>query len=170
MTRPKCCAAHEWQQCESCAAASLGSANGRNGPTAPITGLPNSAVYERSLGAQSRRSLLAHRSGRIAANFFSAPTRESYLPFRLHQNELFACSPPEICLDRVLAAKQALSMHDACAEALMLRARLAEQDKDLAAARAALAEAHALAASLEWLPLEQRINAEIRRLGAQGGQ
>ena len=61
-------------------------------------------------------------------------------------------------------------MHDACAEALMLRARLAERDKDLAAARAALAEAHPLAASLEWLPLEQRINTEIRRLGAKGDQ
>jgi hypothetical protein len=73
-----------------------------------------------------------------------------------------------ICLDRVLAARQDLSMHDACAEALMLRARLAERDNNFAAARAALAEAHELAASLDWLPLEQRINTEIRRLGAQG--
>jgi hypothetical protein len=73
-----------------------------------------------------------------------------------------------VCLDRVLAQHQALSMHDAGAEALMLRAHLAERDKDLAGARAALAEAHALAESLEWLPLEQRINTEIRRLGAQG--
>ncbi len=70
----------------------------------------------------------------------------------------------------MLAAGQDLSMHDACAEALMLRARLAERDKDLVAARAALAEAHPLAASLEWLPLEQRINTEIRRLGAKGDQ
>jgi hypothetical protein len=92
--------------------------------------------------------------------------------FRLRLRTLFAgaASPVDearICLDRVLAAKQTLSMHDACAEALMLQARLAERDKDLAAARAALAEAHAIAASLEWLPLEQRINTEIRRLGVQ---
>ncbi len=61
-------------------------------------------------------------------------------------------------------------MTQAKRRALMLRARLAERDKDLATARAALAEAHALAASLEWLPLEQRINTEIRRLGAKGDQ
>ena len=35
------------------------------------------------------------------------------------------------CLDRVLAEHQALSMHDTGAEALMLRAGLAERDKDL---------------------------------------
>jgi tetratricopeptide (TPR) repeat protein len=93
--------------------------------------------------------------------------------FRLRLRTLFAGATSLIdearaCLDRVLAARQTLSMHGASAEALMLRARLAERDKDFAASRDALAEAHALAASLEWLPLEQRINAEIRRLGAQG--
>jgi hypothetical protein len=72
-----------------------------------------------------------------------------------------------ICLNRVLAARNALSMHDACAEALLLRALLAERNRDIAAARAALAEAHAIAVTLDWLPLEQRINSEIRRLGAQ---
>jgi class 3 adenylate cyclase/tetratricopeptide (TPR) repeat protein len=95
--------------------------------------------------------------------------------FRLRLRTLFAGATSPVdearaCLGRVLAARQALSMHGVCAEALMLRARLAERDNDFAATRAAHAEAHSLAASLEWLPLMQQINAEIRRLGTQGDQ
>ena len=40
---------------------------------------------------------------------------------------------------------------------------------DLSAAQSALAEARALAATLGWLGLEQRINVEIRRLTPSEG-
>ena len=73
-------------------------------------------------------------------------------------------------LDQVLSTGEALSMQSARAEAMMLHARLAERDKNFAAARAALFEAQALAAPLDWLPLEQRINAEIRHLSPKANQ
>jgi len=126
--------------------------------------------FER-IGNRRAACMAALELARILIEDTDQPGPREGLRLRLRTLFAGAASPVDearICLDRVLAAKQALSMHDACAEALMLRARLAERDKDLAAARAALAEAHALAASLEWLPLEQRINTEIRRLGAQG--
>jgi class 3 adenylate cyclase len=75
-----------------------------------------------------------------------------------------------VCLDRVLAAKSDLDMNDACAEALLLRVLLAEREGNQAAARAALAEAQVLAGPLEWLPLDQRINSEICRIGAHSDQ
>ena len=70
----------------------------------------------------------------------------------------------QACLDQVLSSGEALAMQSARAEAMMLQARLAERDNDLARARIVLSEAQALAAPLDWLPLEQQINAEIRRL------
>ncbi len=55
-------------------------------------------------------------------------------------------------------------------EALVLRARLLEARGDVAAACGALSEAQALAGTLDWLLLEQRVNAEMRRLGPRCGQ
>jgi tetratricopeptide (TPR) repeat protein len=130
------------------------------------------AWFER-IGNRRAACMAALELARILIEDANHPGPRKGLRLRLHALIAGATEPfdeARICLDRVLAASQDLSMHDACAEALMLRARLAERDKDLAAARAALAEAHPLAASLEWLPLEQRINSEIRRLGANGDQ
>ena len=73
-----------------------------------------------------------------------------------------------VCLDQVRSTGAALAMQSACAEAMMLQARLAARDSDHAAARGMLAEAHALVAPLGWPALERQINAEIRRLGANG--
>jgi hypothetical protein len=74
-----------------------------------------------------------------------------------------------LCLDRVIAQKQKLTMHGSCAEALVLQAKLAELEGDLSSARAALAEAQGLTAALGWLPLDQLVNSEIRRIGEAGG-
>ncbi len=72
--------------------------------------------------------------------------------------------------DQVLSTGEALSMQSARAEARMRHAGLAERDKIFAAARAARFEAQALAAPLDWIPLEQRINAEIRQLSPKANQ
>jgi len=128
------------------------------------------AWFER-MGNRRAVCMAALELARILIEEASHPGPREGLRLRLRALFAGVADPLEearICLDRVLAARPDLSMHDACAEALVLRARLAERGRDLAAARAALAEAHALAASLEWLPLEQRINTEIRRLGATG--
>ena len=66
------------------------------------------------------------------------------------------------CIERCLAASSGLEMYELRAEALMLRARL--PDADAATMEGALAEAHDIAARLDWLPLKQRVNAEMRRL------
>jgi hypothetical protein len=130
------------------------------------------AWFER-IGNSRAACMAALELARILIEDTDHPGQSEGFQRRLRALFAGATSPVDearTCLERVLAAKQTLSMHDACAEALMLRARLAERDKNLTTARAALAEAHALAASLEWLPLEQRINTEIRRLGAIGDQ
>ena len=80
------------------------------------------------------------------------------------------CEEARNCLDRVLSSGAALAMQSARVEAMLLQARLCERDNDLAAARAALSEARIFAAPLGWLPLEQQINGEIRRLDSIPGQ
>ena len=59
-------------------------------------------------------------------------------------------------------------MHGYCAEALVLRAKLAELAGDVISARAAFAEARELTAALGWIPLDQLVNSEIRRVGEAG--
>ncbi len=133
--------------------------------------LRDGIVWFERIGNRRAACMAALELARILIEDTDHPGHREGLRLRLRALIAGAANPfdeARICLDRVLAARQDLSMHDACAEALMLRARLAERDNNFAAARAALAEAHELAASLDWLPLEQRINTEIRRLGAQG--
>jgi tetratricopeptide (TPR) repeat protein len=135
--------------------------------------LRDGIVWFERIGNRRAACMAALELARILIEDANHPGPRKGLRLRLRALIAGATSPfdeARVCLDQVLAARQDLSMHDACAEALMLRARLAERDQDLATARAALTEAHALAASLEWLPLEQRINTEIRRLGAKGDQ
>jgi len=67
------------------------------------------------------------------------------------------------CVEHCIAAGGALEMHELRAEALMMHARIA--DPDSPGIEEALTEAHDIAARLEWLPLKQRVNAEMRRLG-----
>ena len=74
-----------------------------------------------------------------------------------------------LCLDRVVAQKQKLASHGSCAEALVLQAKLAELEGDFSSARAALAEAQELTAALGWIPLDQLVNSEIRRVGKAVG-
>ncbi len=69
-------------------------------------------------------------------------------------------------LEYVLVRGEPLDMCGARAEAYLLLAGLAEREEGVAAARAHLDEARALARPLGWLSLEQQINAEIRRLGS----
>jgi tetratricopeptide (TPR) repeat protein len=75
---------------------------------------------------------------------------------------------PEIreWLAYVLSRGEPLDMCGAQAEAHLLLAGLAEREEGVAAARAHLDKARALAQPLGWLSLEQQINAEIRRLGS----
>jgi hypothetical protein len=57
-----------------------------------------------------------------------------------------------------------LDMRGVLAEALLLRARHARAQGDREASKRALEEAAGIAASLDWLRLEQAMNAEWRSL------
>jgi len=89
---------------------------------------------------------------------------------RLLSGERNLYNEARLCLDRVIAQRQKLTTHGTCVEALVLRAKLAEIEGDLSSARAALAEAQGLSAALGWLPFDQLVNSEIRRVGEAGGQ
>lgn len=73
------------------------------------------------------------------------------------------------CLDRALALGEELGMQDVRVRALLLAGRLAQGANDLSTARDALASARSIAGGLDWLPLEQSVNAELRRLGSAAG-
>ncbi len=127
--------------------------------------------FER-IGNRRALSMAALELGRILIEDSGASRARNGLRSQLRS--LFSGGPTptaeaHACLDRVLAEKSALAMHDVCAEALLLKARLAERDGDRSAARAALADAEQLAGSLEWLQLEQRINSESRRFRPSAG-
>jgi tetratricopeptide (TPR) repeat protein len=120
-----------------------------------------------SIGNHRAANMAALELARILIEHVGQPVARRGLRQRLRWMFSGATDPTDearTCLDQVLAQSHELSMFSARAEALVLRAHLAELEDDITTARAALGEAQGLTVSLGWLPLDQRVNSEIRRL------
>ena len=128
--------------------------------------LRDGIVWFKRIGNRRAECMAALELAQVLAMGSGEPRRHGWLGSRV--SRLFRRgdawrTEASNCVALCLSASSGLEMHELRAEALMMRARLADQGGP--AIEEALAEAHDIAAHLEWLPLKQRINAEIRRLG-----